>query len=335
MQVPRTLNTHADALSKMALSRMFESGNIYTKILPQPSIEKEEILQLNEEPSWMDPIVRYLKDGVVSSDRKEARRLVAKAVNYIFNGQELYKWSFSWPLLKCLRPSDAELAMREVQEGISSDHSGGKVLAHKILRRVPYKPISNPVPFAMRGLDLLGPFPNSTKGHRMTYVAIDYFTKWVKAKVTDNGTQFASRRFKDFCGKLGIDQRFTSVGHPQANGQVKVTNRTLLQGLKKRAENARGLWAKELPNHLWAYRTTPRTATGESPFNLAFGVDAVIPVEIGVHSPRLEAYNEKANPNHLRSSLDLVEETRERARVRMAAYQHRVARYYNSRMKEE
>ncbi|XP_077228335.1 uncharacterized protein LOC143861280 [Tasmannia lanceolata] len=108
----------------------------------------------------------------------------------------------------------------------------------------------------------------------------------------------------------------------------------LEKGLKKRAENARGLWADELLNLLWAYRTTPRTTTGELPFSLAFGVDAVIPIEIGAHSPRLEAYNERANPNHLRSSLDLVEETREKARVKMATYQHRVARYYNSRMKE-
>ncbi|XP_077242702.1 uncharacterized protein LOC143883239 [Tasmannia lanceolata] len=112
MQVPQTLNTRADALSKMASSRMFEPGKIYTEILPQPNIEKEEILQLNEEPSWMDPIVRYLKDGVVSSDRKEGRRLVTKATNYIFDGQELYKRSFSWPLLKRLPPSAAELAMR-------------------------------------------------------------------------------------------------------------------------------------------------------------------------------------------------------------------------------
>ncbi|XP_077219701.1 uncharacterized protein LOC143853887 [Tasmannia lanceolata] len=274
VQIPRTLNTRADALSKMASSGRFEPGNIYTEILPQPSIEKEEILQINEEPSWMHPIVQYLKDGVTPSDRKEARRLVAKAAHYILDGQGLYKRSFSWPLLKCLRHSAVELAMREVHEGICGDHSGGKVLAHKILRRgffwptlqqdtsdfvrkceqcqkfatvprllaVPYKLISNPIPFAMWGMDLLGPFPNSIKGHRMMYVAIDYFTKWVEAKavkkitsgetknffyhdiicrfgiprtlVTDNGSQFASRRFKDFCGKLGIDQRFTSVSHP-------------------------------------------------------------------------------------------------------------------------
>ncbi|XP_077222026.1 uncharacterized protein LOC143855860 [Tasmannia lanceolata] len=135
VQVPRTLNTRPDALSKMASSGMFEPGNIYTETLPQPSVERKEVLQLSEEPSWMDPIIRYLKDGIIPSDRKGARRLVAKAAHYILDGQKLYKRSFSWPLLKCLRTSAAELAMREVHEGICGDHSGGKVLAHKILRR--------------------------------------------------------------------------------------------------------------------------------------------------------------------------------------------------------
>ncbi|XP_077251714.1 uncharacterized protein LOC143890925 [Tasmannia lanceolata] len=94
------------------------------------SLGREEVLQLSEEPSWMDPIVRYLKDGNVPSDRKEARRFVAKAAHYILDGQKLYKRSFSWPLLKCLRPSTAELATREVHEGICGDHSGGKTCNH-------------------------------------------------------------------------------------------------------------------------------------------------------------------------------------------------------------
>ncbi|XP_077239804.1 uncharacterized protein LOC143880713 [Tasmannia lanceolata] len=201
------MNAKANALSKTASSGIVEPGNVYTEILSRPSIEREEIPQIEEEPSWMDPIIQYLKYDALPPDRKEARRLIAKAAHYIFDGQTLYKQSFSWPLLKCLQPSAAELAMREVHEGICGDHSGEKVLAHKILRRgffwptlqqdasdfirkceqcqkfatvpclpaVPYKPISNPVPFAMWGMDLLGPFPNSTKGHRMMYVAI-YFS---------------------------------------------------------------------------------------------------------------------------------------------------------------
>ncbi|XP_077225201.1 uncharacterized protein LOC143858434 [Tasmannia lanceolata] len=75
-------------------------------------------------------------------------------------------------------------------------------------------------------------------------------------------------------------------------------------------------------------------ATGESSFSLTFGVEAIIPVEIGIPSPLIEAYDEQVNPELLRNSLDLVEERREKARIKNTSYQQRVVGYYNSRMKE-
>ena len=141
-------------------------------------------------------------------------------------------------------------------------------------------------------------------------VAIDYFTKWVEAEamsvisgqniikfffkniicrfgipntiISDNGKQFADNPFKDWCVKQGIKQNFTSVAHPQANGQVEVTNRTIVDGLKKRLGKSKGNWAEELQSVLWAYRTTARRATGETPFSLVYGTEAVIPSEMYV-----------------------------------------------------
>lgn len=60
---------------------------------------------------------------------------------------------------------------------------------------------------------------------------------------------------------MKIEQRFVDVAHPQANGQVKVTNRTLLEGIRARLEKAKGNWAEELDYVLWSYRTSPKTAT--------------------------------------------------------------------------
>ena len=50
--------------------------------------------------------------------------------------------------------------------------------------------------------------------------------------------------------------------------------------LKKRLEGTKGMWAKELPNVLWAYRTTPRRSTRETPFSLMYEGEAVIPAEV-------------------------------------------------------
>ena len=66
--------------------------------------------------------------------------------------------------------------------------------------------------------------------------------------ISDNGQQFDSQGFKDFCSGLGIKNQFSSPGHPQANGQTEVTNRTLLRIIKTKLDDAKGTWPDELPN---------------------------------------------------------------------------------------
>ena len=65
--------------------------------------------------------------------------------------------------------------------------------------------------------------------------------------------------------------------------------------IKTRLEGAKGLWPEELPNILWAYKTTTRTPTGETPFRLAYGIEAVIPVEIGLTTWRTSHHDEDSN----------------------------------------
>ena len=108
-----------------------------------------------------------------------------------------------------------------------------------------------------------------------------------------------------------------------------------MNNLKNKLEAYKGKWAKELPAVLWAYRTTPRKATGESPFSLVYGAEAVIPAEVGMPSLRTEIAweNEDSNSEQRRGDLDLIEERRDRALVRLACYQQAAARYYNKKVK--
>ncbi|XP_075662112.1 uncharacterized protein LOC142631708 [Castanea sativa] len=108
--------------------------------------------------------------------------------------------------------------------------------------------------------------------------------------------------------------------HPQANRQAEVINRTLLKIIKTRLDEAKGAWLEELPNALWAYRTTTRTPTGETPFRLTYGTEAVIPVEVGISSIRRETFNEESNDDQLRVNLDCLDETRAEAFNRLMKY---------------
>ena len=76
--------------------------------------------------------------------------------------------------------------------------------------------------------------------------------------LSDNGLQFDSRTFHEFCCDLDIKNRYSTPAYAQSNGQAETINKTILNGLKKRLDGVKGRWAEELPNVLWAYRTTPR-----------------------------------------------------------------------------
>jgi len=149
-------------------------------------------------------------------------------------------------------------------------------------------------------------------------VAIEYFTKWIEAElvaqitahkvqhfvwknivcrfgipkrlVSDNGTQFASQQLGKLCTELGVKQVFASVEHPQTSGEVESANRVLLKGLKRRLDKAKGTWAEEVTRIVWAYDTTPQSTTRETPFNLVYGSDTMIPVEIQENSSRFQNF---------------------------------------------
>ena len=207
----------------------------------------------------------------------------------------------------------------------------------------------------------MGPFPIGRRQLKFLVVAIDYFTKWVEAEplatitekniqsfvwkavicrfgiprvlVSDNGKQFDNPRFRQFSQELGIHNHYSSPGHPQANGQVKVTNRSLLKLIKTRLEGAKGLWPEELPSILWAYRTTARIPTGETPFQMTYGSEAVVLVEIGLTTFRTSTYDDNQNEEQLCLNLDLIDEVQGTAEARMKRYQEKMARHYNSKVK--
>ena len=128
--------------------------------------------------------------------------------------------------------------------------------------------------------------------------------------VSDNGKQFDNNSFKDFCSQLGIKNHYSSPAQPQANEQVEVMKRSLLKIIKTRLEGVKGVWLEELPSVLWAYRTTTRIPTGETPFRLAYGSEVVIPIDVGLTNYRVDNHDERRSDETMRLQLDLLNEVR-------------------------
>lgn len=207
-------------------------------------------------------------------------------------------------------------------------------------------------------MDLLGPFPPASGQRKFLIIAIDYFTKWIEAEplatitdkqvqmfiwrniitrfgfpktlVSDNGRQFNTRLTRDYCGRFGINTRFSAVSRPQTNGQTEAANKVVLKGIKKSLDGAKGAWVDELCGILWSARTTVKEATEYSPFQLVYGSEAVLPVEVGIPSPRMTFYDYAENEQAKPISLDLLPEIRGNSLLR---YKQRVTRYFNRRVK--
>ena len=104
--------------------------------------------------------------------------------------------------------------------------------------------------------------------------------------IFDNGSQFISKQMVDFCTSWGIKMITSTPVHPQANGQAESSNKIIVNNLKKKLGQKKGKWAEELPFVLWADRTTSKNATGQTPFSLVFGAEAMIPTEMVMPTAR-------------------------------------------------
>ncbi|GJS76732.1 reverse transcriptase domain-containing protein [Tanacetum coccineum] len=125
----------------------------------------------------------------------------------------------------------------------------------------------------------------------------------------------------------------TAVAHPQANGLVERANESLMEGIKTRLGKEKARWVDELPNVLWAHRTSIKQSNGETPFSLTYGREEVIPAEIGIPTYRTLMIREEYNKEEIHLNLDLLQERREIAAVREARYKTKMEQYYNKKIR--
>ncbi|XP_025640864.1 uncharacterized protein [Arachis hypogaea] len=215
-------------------------------------------------------------------------------------------------------------------------------------------------PFDRWGLDILGPFPKAPGQVKFLLVSIDYFSKWIEAQplahitsekvrsflwkniicrfgipreiISDNGRQFTDHKLAAFLTNFNIKHHFSSVEHPQTNGQVESANRIILQGLKKKLGEAKGEWADLIPEILWSYNTSIQSATGETPFKLVYGAEALIPVEVSIPTLRTELYNQPNNQQARSVELDLVEEDRDISAIKQRARKQYLEQRHHKRV---
>src|SRR5579859_4769997 len=227
--------------------------------------------------------------------------------------------------------------------------------------------IVKPWPFRGWGLDFIGQIHSpSTKGHQFVLVATDYFTKWSEAvplknmthkevikfitkhiihrfdipqtSTTDQGTSFMSKEVKDFAESYKIRMLNSSPYYAQASGQAESSNKILIKLIKKKIEDKPKRWHEVLSEALWAHRISRYGATKVTPFELVYGQEAMLPVEVNLDAYRFAKQNDlSAVVDHdmMIDNIDEVTDKRIRALKEIEKDKARVARAYNKKVKSK
>jgi ribonuclease HI/transposase InsO family protein len=242
---------------------------------------------------WRDKYIAWMDRGELPSNRSEARRITGMAKSFTLVEGELYKRAASGVLQWCMPILQGRKLLRDIHASVCGHHAAPRTLVGNAFRQGFYWPTavadaseivrtcegcqfyarktSLPVhvlqtipvtwPFAVWGLDIVGPLRKALGGYTHLLVAIDKFSKWVEVRpitnqkaeqamtfftdiiyrfgvpnsiITDNGSQFTGRKFMEFCDKFHIRVDWAAVAHPQTNGQVECANDMILQCLKPR-----------------------------------------------------------------------------------------------------
>jgi len=249
--LPREENQMADALATLAsmiqVNRLEAMRPVQMSISETPAnccnIEEEG----KDDCPWYQSILQYVKnreypDQATENDKRTLRKI---AIEYVLDGEVLYKRRKDQVLLRCVDAVEAKKILEEVHEGICGTHASGFTMARQIMRFGYYWPtmegdcidharkchkcqiygdkihappsplhvMTSPWPFSMWGMDVIGPIsPKASNGHRFIFVVIDYFTKWVEAASYANVTKAVVSKFlkKEIICRYGMPERIIS-----------------------------------------------------------------------------------------------------------------------------
>ena len=176
----------------------------------------------------------------------------------------------------------------------------------------PQRVVTSFGPFEKWGIDAIGPLPRTSSGKQYIIVGVDYMTRWAEAAATsritteevakfifeniccrfgtpleilsDRGLGFKADLVGELMEKLGIKTRYSTPYYPQCNGLVDKVNGMICKIITKHVGDKTQTWDKHLGAALWAYCTSLKMALGHTPFYLACGKEALLPIEVELAS---------------------------------------------------
>ncbi|KAL0411740.1 UNVERIFIED_CONTAM: hypothetical protein Slati_3763700 [Sesamum latifolium] len=225
----------------------------------------------------------------------EAVGLKTRATRFLVQAGTLYKRSYTHPLLRCLSTEEGAHVLQEIHSGCCGAHAGTWTLANKALRPGYFWPTVK-----QDAKHLESQMTHYVLPDELHYFSFNYACQW-----------FCLNPFSEIVNCH--QQDFPLVG-----GYRKGPTMSIPHCVKEQGDNM---------------IDDPTGSTGESPFSLVYGTEAIIPAELGTPSHRVMNFSEEYNRDLLKENLDLIEELREKAFIHMQRYKNTMINSYNKRVR--
>jgi hypothetical protein len=154
----------------------------------------------------------------------------------------------------------------------------------------------------------------------------------------DQGPSFMSHQCREFTESMKIKWLDSSPYYAQVNGQAEVSNKLLIKIIKKRIKENPRRWHEKLSEALWAHRTSRHRATKVTPFELVYGQEAVLPLQIGLQSLRVIRQGSllaKEYHQLMMDKIDDVHESQFKALEEIEKEKIKIAKAYKKRVTEK
>eukprot|EP00253_Pinus_taeda_P010392 PITA_10392 len=281
---------------------------------------------------------------------KDARRRIRhQAQPYRIVGDTLYRLGVDSILCRCLTLEEAERVLNDCHSATEDACTPCSTA-----------PRCNCRPFFQWGIDYMTCNARSAGGHGYIIIAVDYFTKWAEvmptlsedghtatqflfnhvisrfgvpqAIVTDHGKNFHNHMMTELTTQLVLRHDSSTPYYPQANGQVEAVNKVFVMMLQRIVGMHKSNWHLMLFSTLWAYRTSMKDATGFTPFQLVYGLEATLPIECDIPSLKIAIEllpNTTPVEEHL-LYLERLDETHRLASLAIEAQKKRVKTHFDN-----
>ncbi|XP_050238236.1 uncharacterized protein LOC126687723 [Mercurialis annua] len=310
--IPREENAAADAIAKETATKnqRFMEMKMKEECSTSSVDAEEEVLSIEEVDTWMQKLLACLTDGTLPEQTAEAAKVVRQSASYSVLEGVLYRASATHPWSRCLTKTEGLYVLQEIHEGICGAHEASAALVRKA---------------SLQGFYCL----SMKKDAEDLVLKCDKCQKFGAVIRTPASEQHPVGSPWPFM-TWGID----ILGpFPPAQGQVKLIVVAVDHFTKwVEVEPMKTITTEKIQTWL-SREVMGRKATGETPFSLVYGIEVVLPVEIGMPSLRVQVFDEEKNEESMRLCLDLLEERRHQTAVRAEAYQSQMAKYHNAKVK--